>query len=195
MVTAKHTYDLVVNYSKNTNDVIEYTQNFKIYISDKTIKSEGTLGSFRIISNPYNTDNEQEFLKLITDENFKFTDYLNPNYTKSKYYDVSKTIDNTIANLRNCLKDKVDDTTINVKLSYIEKELFRYTGGKNIDYYCYYEAVINFISMYKLSEYIDDYMDLNILSCYALKDLEELNILNDMFNKEVKPWLIENVNL
>ena len=28
MVTAKHTYDLVVNYSKNTNDVIEYTQNF-----------------------------------------------------------------------------------------------------------------------------------------------------------------------
>lgn len=193
MVTVKHTYDLVVNYSKNTNDVIEYTQNFKIYISDKTIKSEGTLGSFRIISNPYNTDNEQEFLKLITDENFKFTDYLNPDYTKDKYYDVPKIIDNTIANLRNYLKDKVDDTTLDVKLNYIEKELFRYTRGKNID--DYYYAFINFMNMYKLSEYMDNYMDLNILSCYALKDLEELNILNDVFNKEVKPWLIENVNL
>lgn len=193
MVTVKHTYDLVVNYSKNTNDVIEYTQNFKIYISDKTIKSEGTLGSFRIISNPYNTDNEQEFLKLITDENFKFTDYLNPDYTKDKYYDVPKIIDNTIANLRNYLKDKVDDTTLDVKLNYIEKELFRYTRGKNID--DYYYAFINFMNMYKLSEYMDNYMDLNILSCYALKDLEELNILNDMFSKEVKPWLIENVNL
>lgn len=193
MVTAKHTYDLVVNYSKNTNDVIKYTQNFKIYISDKTIKSEGTLGSFRIISNPYNTDNEQEFLKLITYENFKFTDYLNPDYTKDKYYDVPKTIENTIANLRNYLKDKIDNTTINVKLNYIEKELFRYTGGKNIDYY--YEAVINFVNMYKLSEYIDYCMDLDILSCYVLKDLEELNILNDMFSKEVKPWLIENVKL
>lgn len=193
MVTAKHTYDLVVNYSKNTNDVIEYTQNFKIYISDKTIKSEGTLGTFRIISNPYNTDNEQEFLKLITDENFKFTDYLNPNYTKSKYYDVPKTIDNTIANLRNYLKNKVDDTTLDVKLNYIEKELFRYTRGKNID--DYYYAVINFVNMYKLSEYIDYCMDLDILSCYALKDLEELNILNDMFDKEAKPWLMENVTL
>lgn len=193
MVTAKHTYDLVVNYSKNTNDVIKYTQNFKIYISDKTIKSEGTLGSFRIISNPYNTDNEQEFLKLITYENFKFTDYLNPDYTKDKYYDVPKTIDNTIANLRNYLKDKVDDTTLDVELNYIEKELFRYTRGKNID--DYYYAFINFMNMYKLSEYMDNYMDLNILSCYALKDLEELNILNDMFSKEVKPWLIENVNL
>lgn len=193
MVTAKHTYDLVVNYSKNTNDVIKYTQNFKIYISDKTIKSEGTLGSFRIISNPYNTDNEQEFLKLITDENFKFTDYLNPYYTKDKYYDIPKTIENTIANLRNYLKDKVDDTTLDVKLNYIEKELFRCTRGKNID--CYYYAVINFVNMYKLSEYIDYCMDLDILSCYALKDLEELNILNDMFNKEVKPWLMENVTL
>ena len=193
MVTAKHTYDLVVNYSKNTNDVIEYTQNFKIYIGDKTIKSEGTLGSFRIISNPYNTDNEQEFLKLITAENFKFTNYLNPNYTKSKYYDVPKTIENTITNLRNYLKDKVDDTTLDVKLNYIEKELFRYTRGKNID--CYYGAFINFMNMYKLSEYIDDYMDLDILSCYALKDIEEFNILNDMFNKEVKPWLMENVTL
>lgn len=193
MVTAKHTYDLVVNYSKNTNDIIEYTQNFKIYISDKTIESEGTLGSFRIISNPYSTYNEQEFLKLITAENFKFTNYLNPNYTKSKYYDVPKTIENTIANLRNYLKDKVDDTTLDVKLNYIEKELFRYTRGKNID--DYYYAVINFVNMYKLSEYIDYCMDLDILSCYALKDLEELNILNDMFNKEVKPWLMENVTL
>lgn len=59
----------------------------------------------------------------------------------------------------------------------------------------YYYAFINFMNMYKLGEYMDNYMDLNILSCYAFKDLEELNILNDMFNKEVKPWLIENVNL
>ena len=193
MVTAKHTYDLVVNYFKNTNDVIEYTQNFKIYISDKTIKSEGTLGTFKFISNPYSINTEEEFLQLITGKDFKFTDYLNPDYTKNKYYDVPKTIDNTITNLRNYLKDKVDDTTIDVKLNYIEKELFRYTGGKNID--DYYYAVINFVNMYKLSEYIDYCMDLDILSCYALKDLEELNILNDMFNKEVKPWLIENVNL
>ena len=49
--------------------------------------------------------------------------------------------------------------------------------------------------MYKLSEYIDYCMDLDILSCYALKDFEELNILNDMFDKEVKPWLMENVTL
>ena len=193
MVTAKHTYDLVVNYFKNTNDVIEYTQNFKIYISDKTIKSEGTLGTFKFISNPYSINTEEEFLQLITGKDFKFTNYLNPNYTKSKYYDVPKTIDNTIANLRNYLKNKVDDTTLDVKLNYIEKELFRYTGGKNIDYY--YDAVINFVNMYKLSEYIDYCMDLDILSCYALKDFEELNILNDMFDKEVKPWLMENVTL
>ena len=193
MVTAKHTYDLVVNYSKNTNDVIEYTQNFKIYISDKTIKSEGTLGTFKFISNPYSINTEEEFLQLITGKDFKFTDYLNPYYTKNKYYDVPKTIDNTIANLRNYLKDKVDNTTLDVKLNYIEKELFRYTRGKNID--DYYYAVINFVNMYKLSEYIDYCMDLDILSCYVLKDFEELNILNDMFDKEVKPWLIENVNL
>ena len=193
MVTAKHTYDLVVNYFKNTNDVIEYTQNFKIYISDKTIKSEGTLGTFKFISNPYSINTEEEFLQLITGKDFKFTNYLNPNYTKSKYYDVPKTIDNTIANLRNYLKNKVDDTTLDVKLNYIEKELFRYTRGKNID--DYYYAVINFVNMYKLSEYIDYCMDLDILSCYALKDFEELNILNDMFNKEVKPWLMENVTL
>ena len=36
MVTAKHTYDLVVNYSKNTNDVI----NMPISI-DKTMRSLG----------------------------------------------------------------------------------------------------------------------------------------------------------
>ena len=193
MVTAKHTYDLVVNYSKNTNDVIEYTQNFKIYISDKTIKSEGTLGTFKFISNPYSINTEKEFLQLITGKDFKFTNYLNPNYTKSKYYDIPKTIENTIANLRNYLKDKVDDTTLDVKLNYIEKELFRYTRGKNID--DYYYAVINFVNMYKLSEYIDYCMDLDILSCYALKDFEELNILNNMFSKEVKPWLMENVTL
>ncbi len=195
MVTAKHTYDLYVEYSNATKDVIGYTQNFKIYISDKTIETEGILGTFKLISNPYSINTEEEFLQLITEKDFKFTSYLNPNYTKNKYYDVPETIKNTIANLRNYLKDKVDDTTINVKLNYIEKELFRYTGGKDIDYYCYYEAVINFISMYKLSAYIDNYMDLNILSCYVLKDIEELDILNDMFNKEVKPWLIENINL
>lgn len=193
MVTAKHTYDLVVNYSKDTKDVIGYTQNFKIYISDKTIETEGTLGTFKLISNPYSINTEEEFLQLITGKDFKFTNYLNPNYTKIKYYDVSKTIENTIANLRNYLKDKVDDTTLNIKLNYIEKELFRYTRGKTID--DYYYAFINLMNMYKLGEYMDNYMDLNILSCYALKDLEELNILNAMFNKEVKPWLIENVNL
>lgn len=193
MVTAKHTYDLVVNYSKDTKDVIGYTQNFKIYISDKTIETEGTLDTFKLISNPYGINTEEEFLQLITGKDFKFTNYLNPNYTKIKYYDVSKTIENTIANLRNYLKDKVDDTTLNIKLNYIEKELFRYTRGKTID--DYYYAFINFMNMYKLGEYMDNYMDLNILSCYAFKDLEELNILNDMFNKEVKPWLIENVNL
>lgn len=193
MVTAKHTYDLVVNYTKDAKDVIGYTQNFKIYISDKTIKTEGTLGTFKLISNPYSINTEEEFLQLITGKDFKFTNYLNPNYTKRKYYDVPKTIENTIANLRNYLKDKVDDTIIKVKLNYIEKELFRYTGGKNID--CYYDAVINFVNMYNLSEYIDYCMDLDILSCYVLKDLEELNILNNMFNKEVKPWIIENVNL
>lgn len=193
MVIAKHTYDLVVNYSKDTKDVIGYTQNFKIYISDKTIETEGTLGTFKLISNPYSINTEEEFLQLITGKYFKFTNYLNPNYTKIKYYDVSKTIENTIANLRNYLKDKVDDTTLNIKLNYIEKELFRYTRGKTID--DYYYAFINLMNMYKLGEYMDNYMDLNILSCYALKDLEELNILNAMFNKEVKPWLIENVNL
>lgn len=193
MVTAKHTYDLVVNYSKDTKDIIGYIQNFKIYLSDKTIKTDGTLGTFKIISNPYSINTEKEFFQLITRKDFKFTNYLNPNYTKNKYYDVPKTIKNTIVNLRNYLKDKVDDTTINVKLNYIEKELFRYTNGKNLDsYYC---AVIQFINMYNLDKYIDDYMDLNILSCYVLKDLEELNILDDMFNKEVKPWLIENVTL
>lgn len=193
MVTAKHTYDLVVNYSKDTKDVIGYTQNFKIYISDKTIETEGTLDTFKLISNPYSINTEEEFLQLITGKDFKFTNYLNPNYTKIKYYDVSKTIENTIANLRNYLKDKVDDTTLNIKLNYIEKELFRFTRGKTID--DYYYAFINLMNMYKLGEYMDNYMDLNILSCYAFKDLEELNILNDMFNKEVKPWLIENVNL
>lgn len=193
MVTAKHTYDLVINYSKDTKDVIGYIQNFKIYISDKTIETEGTLGTFKLISNPYSINTEKEFLQLITGKDFKFTNYLNPTYTKNKYYDVPETIKSTIVNLRNYLKDKVDDTTINEKLNYVEKELFRYTNGKNLDnYYC---AVMQFINMYKLDKYIDDYMDLNILSCYALKDLEELNILNDMFNKEVKPWLIENVNL
>lgn len=193
MVTAKHTYDLDVEYHKYINDVVGYNQNFKIYISDKTIKTEGILGTFKLISNPYSINTEEEFLQLITGKDFKFTNYLNPNYTKSKYYDVPKTIKNTIANLRNYLKGKVDDTIINVKLNYIENELFRYTGGKNID--CYYDAVINFVNMYNLSEYIDYCMDLDILSCYVLKDLEELNILNNMFNNEVKPWIIENVNL
>ena len=37
MVTAKRTYDLVVNYSKNTNDVIEYTHLLIILLNVITI--------------------------------------------------------------------------------------------------------------------------------------------------------------